>query len=514
MTITKATMSEEEKINQQIWETLQDIKEEMLVTEKGQPVKYRFANIIGSGSIPAERRRKILRILQEKGAFEIQHNADGARIGEGLLFYLIINKAKFKKVYEAFRPKTIPENIEENLDYSDTPLRREYEKKWEIIKILKSHYVAKENPKLLLVWAKAFLVGEVKSLAEAASYFSVFQQAGCFKKYGLVKEGNYYSFTDFDKKKLFETYSTVEKHYKRFAAEYQKTHPPTPPIPFDWTTVSQENLILTQKVIKIILNYFELGAINRLTQTSKIPLSKFSNEQISLEEISNVLSKINGVKVMNAVLLRLLKSEIKEVAWFIASRTDYVSDNFPPEQELKTYVFLEINSFDEMRRVKNIIDAKLQNSTIPRTDKSKIMPLSQNGNYLKSVNLVSASLEPSSVIFLVLDDLFDRPIRCSVKNSKGEVAYIKKLYDIAYLVDVPGKKVDYSKNLADSINNGLFRKRQVAKYMRTNNLIKPTLVQKSEDKISLVLKNEIPVKTLLIKNIPVQHQSLYIDKTK
>jgi len=57
-----------------------------------------------------------------------------------------------------------------------------------------------------------------------------------------------------------------------------------------------------------------------------------------------------------------------------------------------------------------------------------------------------------------------------------------------------------------------FRKREVARYMRTNGYKKPTLVQKSKEN-TLVLKSDVPVKPVLIKNIPYQHQSLYIDKT-
>jgi len=119
------------------------------------------------------------------------------------------------------------------------------------------------------------------------------------------------------------------------------------------------------------------------------------------------------------------------------------------------------------------------------------------------------------VIFLVLDERFEIPIRCAVKNKRGEETYIKKLYNIAYIVNVPGKRVDYNRNLANDINNGLFRRRQIVKYMKTNKLKKPTLIQKSEDGDYLVLKNEIPVKTGLVNhNVPVQYQSLYIDKTK
>ncbi len=129
--------------------------------------------------------------------------------------------------------------------------------------------------------------------------------------------------------------------------------------------------------------------------------------------------------------------------------------------------------------------------------------------------LITDHLGAKNVIFLVLDRRFEIPVRCAVNNKRGTPAYIKKLYDIAYSWDVPNKKVRYDKSLASDINNALFRKRQVAKFMKTNKFEKPTLVQKSEDGESLVLKNDIEVKIGLIEHdVPLQNQSLYIDKTK
>jgi hypothetical protein len=135
-------------------------------------------------------------------------------------------------------------------------------------------------------------------------------------------------------------------------------------------------------------------------------------------------------------------------------------------------------------------------------------------NQLKSIDLITASIEPKDVIFLVLDNLFDRPTRFRVVNDKGEITYIKKLYNIAYVVNAPGKKVEYDKSLASNINNGLFKRKNISEYMKTNELKKPTLVQRSEDKKYLVLKNDIPIKRMKIGDVPSQHQSLYIDKTR
>lgn len=140
--------------------------------------------------------------------------------------------------------------------------------------------------------------------------------------------------------------------------------------------------------------------------------------------------------------------------------------------------------------------------------------INKNEPHLKSITLVTESLEPKEVIFVVMDEHFDIPIRCKVNNHKRHPAYIKKLYDLSYTANAPGKRVPYNKNLSDSINNGLFRLRQIENYMKTNNLSKPTLVKKSGDGKILVLKNEITMKTTLIKNLQPQYQYLYIDKTR
>ena len=91
---------------------------------------------------------------------------------------------------------------------------------------------------------------------------------------------------------------------------------------------------------------------------------------------------------------------------------------------------------------------------------------------------------------------------------------MKKLYDIAYLADAPGKKVSYLKGLADNINNALFRMgNRVKQYMAKNKLKKPTLVEKTTND-TLALSNEVVVKTMLIRDVPRDYKVLYIDKTQ
>ena len=98
-------MTPEEKFNQQVWEILQGIQEEILATVKGKPIKYRIPNVVGVGIIPPDRRRKILYKLEEEKAFKIQRNAKGTRIGTGDIFYLIIDSLKFDEAYKKYQSK-------------------------------------------------------------------------------------------------------------------------------------------------------------------------------------------------------------------------------------------------------------------------------------------------------------------------------------------------------------------------------------------------------------------------
>lgn len=188
---------------------------------------------------------------------------------------------------------------------------------------------------------------------------------------------------------------------------------------------------------------------------------------------------------------------------FAGSVTSYKYTNSPDHQK---------DTF-KMNLVLKIIRSKFD-EVYKEYEENSNKKISQNILSLKSLYLITRSLECFNTIFLVLDEHFEFPDRCEIKKGNESVTYIKKLYDVAYFVDAPGKRVDYDKNLADNINNGLFKRKSVASYIKTNKFSKPTLVQKSNNN-TLVLKNEIIVKTGLIKNIvPVQYQSLYIDKTR
>jgi hypothetical protein len=133
---------------------------------------------------------------------------------------------------------------------------------------------------------------------------------------------------------------------------------------------------------------------------------------------------------------------------------------------------------------------------------------------LSHICLVTESIAVKDVIYLVLNKQYQMPFRFSTKNNQGKETAIKLLHNIAYLADASGKMVSYSKRNADNINNGIFRNSLVLKYMKTNNLEKPTLVRKSEDGKILVLGSGFHIESILTNKVPSEHQYLYKDKRK
>lgn len=284
----------------------------------------------------------------------------------------------------------------DSINYFDDSLRRECEKKWEIIKFLFSNYISQDEPEHLDIPMRKFFIGIIKELFDIETYLNLFERKGCYE--GYKKINFVFHFNRIDKVKLIQTHDEIKKEYEKFSEAYKINHK---------------------------------------------------------DAIFDAYKKILRESTENPKIMGITDGVTKRV-----------------QKQFKQ-------------------------------------------NCLKSIYLITERLEESPpTIFLVLDEYFEMPIRCAIKNKMGEPTYIKKLYNIAYFVDAPDKKVNYNKNIANNINNGLFRKRSVEKYMKTNKFKKPTLVQKSENG-TLVLKNEIPVKTGLIKNdVPLQHQSLYLDKTR
>lgn len=219
-------------------------------------------------------------------------------------------------------------------------------------------------------------------------------------------------------------------------------------------------------------------------------------------------------------LKEMMESARKEYTALISKRgKSKISDKNLTNNEVETGINELINEKHALRILPII--RQLQDDLMERLDEEMILIESSSKSnsadtdkaYPKSIHLVTKSIVLDYAIFLVIDEQFDMPERFSTVNDEGNPTYITKLYNIAYMADVPDKKVKYSKRLADDINNGLFRHRKIASYLKSNGLKKPTLVKKSEDDKILVLNNDTPVKDILIHEVPTQFRYLYLDKT-
>lgn len=96
-------MDPEDKITQQTWGILQDIKEDFLAQGKKKIVKYRLLNTSETRKIPLTRIRDIIYSLEKEKAFRVHRREDSVRWGTGDIFYLIIKKSAFYKIYERYK---------------------------------------------------------------------------------------------------------------------------------------------------------------------------------------------------------------------------------------------------------------------------------------------------------------------------------------------------------------------------------------------------------------------------
>ena len=174
-----------------------------------------------------------------------------------------------------------------------------------------------------------------------------------------------------------------------------------------------------------------------------------------------------------------------------------------------------------IRDKKEIIDnlreaiTRIHNYLLQELSAENITKHENDAKHLKSIQLISEKFDPDRNVFLVLDEHYDLPhIRCATFKN-GKPTYIKMLYDLSYSWgNAPNKGVSYDPYLADNINNGLFKRRAIKKYLRTNGISKtPTLVKKSESSNLLVRTGEVIVETKLVKEIPSHYQQRFIDKT-
>lgn len=138
-------MTPEEKFNQEVWEMLQKIEAEKLVTEEGKPVEYKFPirHFAGVGIIPQERQKKIIYKLQEWGALQIREDPFDPPASTQRIFYLNLIQPKFGEIYKKFK-KACDINSYLN-DFQQKLLNKEKKPKFSQLKTIKPYNKSRQD---------------------------------------------------------------------------------------------------------------------------------------------------------------------------------------------------------------------------------------------------------------------------------------------------------------------------------------------------------------------------------
>lgn len=145
-------------------------------------------------------------------------------------------------------------------------------------------------------------------------------------------------------------------------------------ISYPWKRLSPENLKVAQRIINITIDLLQMYS-KRTLNGIRLPIQKYSDNGLNFEDIESVLGKINGTNINNA---RILNS-VKDLTHIGSFQIVPLYNPFPSEEELKNYLFLEIDSINELSKIKKIIDKALENSEETTQNKYNINFDPQNG---------------------------------------------------------------------------------------------------------------------------------------
>ncbi len=130
--------------------------------------------------------------------------------------------------------------------------------------------------------------------------------------------------------------------------------------------------------------------------------------------------------------------------------------------------------------------------------------------HLESITFVHISTNPKGRVYIVLDEVFEKPIPINLTWNKSET-YMKSLFMLAK--NSQSSLCDYDHNVVRSINNEFYERTSIKKYMRENSLQKKQIVQKSLNKEKIEFTHKVEVKTILFVNVNSKYRHLYKDPT-
>lgn len=156
---------------------------------------------------------------------------------------------------------------------------------------------------------------------------------------------------------------------------------------FDWKNLSPKNLKTAQMVIDVVIDFLQLQPTNEPPFHIKIPIQKFKDEQVYLDDVNHILNGINGINLKNKEKKYEIEKNWEAADTYLLTTSiifplqkEKMLENLKEQkEELNNYLFFEINSTDELYRIKNLTDKQLNFDT-EKVLKSKEIKNSENTN--------------------------------------------------------------------------------------------------------------------------------------
>lgn len=239
-------MTPEEKLENKTWEILQKIKEEILFQGTlsiiwKQPQKssqnsfsFEFDYIKGEEVILGKFEEKgVLKITTKKLSSPnlplcLRPSLPKNTFDYDNELYLNILQPKFDEVYKEYENKfnfapKIDEIKNDNIDYADILLKKEWEEKWDVLQVIWKACNSTEKKTSVYVFLKDLKIKE-RTYLEINNIMEKIKNKGCFSRWigpGTWHDDSYYIIYNINSEKLTEVYQQTKSENEKFSKNYK-----------------------------------------------------------------------------------------------------------------------------------------------------------------------------------------------------------------------------------------------------------------------------------------------------
>jgi len=234
------------------------------------------------------------------------------------------------------------------LNFNDNAQRREWEKKWEIIKIISAEFSTAVNPQKptgteeLAIPIKKFFIGIVKDIFDIEKNINYFKSQECFN---FLKGELNFVFSNIDGNTLETIYKQTEQTNKKFSNIYQNKKPEV----LYWVSCHLDgSIILNDKyLIKGKLGLTNTDIFQYLIDTGK-------GKRIKRDEIEkNVLQGEKLKRELHTLINDFgFKNELKKAFFPRATNDLIVFINNLNKEDLKKHLVNTDKLADEIKKLK------------------------------------------------------------------------------------------------------------------------------------------------------------------